>query len=202
MRKQKPFEKNGKAKKWGLWHEVRRQAVHVLFGAAIIGAALWFGMHAAVVALTAALATGIFFLGLHLLGFPVPLAKRILDELERGKVIPGKGAMHYAAGALLLMTIGKGSFALAMIAILAFGDGASTAVGKALGGKKLWWNPAKSWAGLAAFVAAGFVASAFFMPAGEAFFYSVALAIVESLPLHVDDNLLIPVAALALKTMA
>lgn len=201
IRKEEAFGQKEKAKAWGLMQEVKRQGVHVVFGSAIIALALILGMHDAVIVLTLALAAGIFALGLHLLKLPVPFAKQILFEFERGKVIPGKGAMHYAAGALLLMTLGKGEFALAMIAVLAFGDGASTAIGKAFGKLKLPWNDDKSWAGTLAFAVVGFAAAAFFLPLQETFAYSVLLALVESLPTSIDDNLMIPVSALALRAI-
>lgn len=208
FKREKPFavheQKAGKGGKkndgsWSLAKELRRQALHVIFGAAIIALALFLGMPLAVTLLACALAMGIFGVGLVMLGYKVPFTTEILDTFERKKVIPGKGAMHYAAGSLLLMTFSQASFALAMIAVLAFGDGASTIVGRTWGKKKLPWNASKSWLGTAAFFALGAVASAFFIPLPSALAYAFLLALIETIPADVDDNLLVPVSALALQ---
>ena len=213
FKREKPFslkegKKNAASKSgkthapWSLEMEARRQALHVIFGACIIALALWAGVPSAVTLLAIALAVGLFTAGLVMLGWRVPLAGEILQTFERKKVMPGKGAMHYAAGCLLLLTFGQANFALAMVAVLAFGDGASTIVGRAWGKKKLPWNSKKSWAGTAAFFAFGAAASAFFIALPQALAYSFLLALIETIPADVDDNLLVPVSALALQTVS
>lgn len=187
---------------FGFAMELRRQALHVLFGAATIATALAFGMPFATTLLAVALTIGLLGVGLVMLGYPVPFAREILQAFERKKVMPGKGAMHYAAGCLLLMTFAPANFALAMIAVLAFGDGTSTVIGKFWGKNKLPWNSRKSWLGTATFFAFGAVSSAFFIPVEQALAYSLVLALIETVPADVDDNLLIPVAALALQAVA
>ena len=186
---------------WNLEKEIRRQALHIVFGGAIIASAVFFGMALAVTLLAGALAIGIVGVGLVMLGCPVPFAHEILDTFERKGVIPGKGAMHYASGCLLLMTLAPASFALAMVAVLAFGDGASTIVGRTWGKNKLPWNSKKSWAGTAAFFAFGAASAAFFIPLASALAYSLVLALIETIPAEIDDNLLVPVAAIALQSV-
>jgi uncharacterized protein (TIGR00297 family) len=93
--------------------------------------------------------------------------------------------------------------------VLAAGDGMATVAGRALGGPALPWNARKTWAGFAAFVTFGAVAAGLLcvwtlrLPAGAVFApwvvaasLSVALAcaLVESLPLGLDDNLTVPLA--------
>lgn len=203
VRRETPFsvtkQNDAKPEKWSLEKELRRQALHLLFGVTVIALALFFGMQLAVILLASALVIGIFGVGLVMLQYKVPLAAEILDAFERKKVVPGKGAMHYAAGCLLLMTFAPADFALAMIAVLAFGDGASTVAGKIWGKKKLPWNSGKSWVGTAAFFAFGAVSAAFFLPFADALAYSLLLALIETVPADVDDNLLIPVSGLVLQ---
>jgi len=77
----------------------------------------------------------------------------------------------YAASVLLTILLFPGDveIGLAVLAVLAFGDGSATAAGLALGGRRLPWNPAKTWTGLAAFALAGGTAAAFFHWAEPAF---------------------------------
>ncbi len=95
--------------------------------------------------------------------------------------------------------------ALAAVAwvILAFGDGVATLAGRAMPIAPLPWNREKSWAGTLAFiVAAGAGASgiAFFFGSpsiGIAIAATVVAAVVESMPLGMDDNFTVGAAAAA-----
>lgn len=96
---------------------------------------------------------------------------------------------------------------LAVMSILAFGDGSATLVGILAGGEKLPWNPEKSWAGLAAFltfsiplatiVCWGEAQPHLSMPAA---FCCVAPAgllagLAESLPSRINDNIRVGLVA-------
>ncbi len=100
----------------------------------------------------------------------------------------------------------------AVWAILAFGDGMATIAGKASGGVKLPWNAAKSWAGTLAFwvfATLGSAAALWWTLAHQereiaigllwtaAALTSLVAAVVESLPLRLDDNLTVPLASAA-----
>ena len=56
---------------------------------------------------------------------------------------------------MLLLFPYQAELGLALLAILAFGDGLATLGGLLLRGPRLPWNPAKSWAGTACFVLVG-----------------------------------------------
>lgn len=93
-------------------------------------------------------------------------------------------------------------------ALLALGDGFSTMVGKNYGTAKLPWNPDKSWIGSGAFVLFGGVGAFLIMDFvlggqpelamgyKELFWTAMASAFLctalESLPLQIDDNIIIP----------
>ncbi len=131
-----------------------------------------------------------------------------------------RDAEHQAGGAtgivlypltvllLILLFYRRLEVAAAAWGILAFGDGMATVAGMSLGRRKLPWNPAKSWAGSAAYVLFGTLAAAALLrwtaPAAD---YSWAFALVaggcaallaaalESVPQGLDDNLGVPLIA-------
>jgi dolichol kinase len=91
--------------------------------------------------------------------------------------------------------------------VLAFGDGMSSLVGMTVGGPRLPWNLRKSWSGLAAFVLFGTLGAALLVSwvelisfrawasppvLGTVLLLALVCAVVESLPIKVDDNLSIP----------
>lgn len=96
-------------------------------------------------------------------------------------------------------------------AIMSLGDGCSNIFGKAYGKKKLPWNPEKSWIGSLSFVFFGGLGATLLMwwvnlnplqiPLSwyhlliTAFLASFVTAGVESLPLKIDDNITVPLAA-------
>lgn len=113
------------------------------------------------------------------------------------------GIVLYPAMVCLLIIVFRESLWIAAVAwvILAFGDGSATVAGLTLGGPRLPWNRDKSWTGSVAFIAAGAsggLAIGAWMGSGNALAIVLAVlvaAVVESLPLGVDDNLTVPVAA-------
>jgi len=120
------------------------------------------------------------------------------------------GIVLYPATVLLLILIFYRRLEVAAAAwgILAFGDGMATVCGLAFGRRKLPWNPAKSWAGSAAYVAFGTLAAAALLTwTAPERRYSWAFALVaggaaallaaglESVPQGLDDNLGVPLVA-------
>lgn len=109
--------------------------------------------------------------------------------------------------ATLILVPASPELGLSVMAILAFGDGSATLVGLLAGGPRLSWNPAKSWAGLASFLA-------FSIPAATLVYWgeaqphvslpialccaapaAVIAAIAESLPSKINDNIRVGLAA-------
>lgn len=176
-------------------HETLRKSVHIAIGFAI--PALRFVPWAVAVGVGVVAAIGNWLLLHRLFG------KRIARH-ERGY---DAGIVIYplAVAALIAVFHRRIEIAAAVWAILAFGDGFATLAGKAIRGPRLPWNRDKSWSGFAAFVAFGTVAvEATFLYFGATTVLLplmgivVACAVVESLPLHVDDNLTVPIAGGAL----
>ncbi len=113
------------------------------------------------------------------------------------------GIVLYPLMVMLLIVVFREHLVLAAMAwaILAFGDGFATVVGRAIRIAPLPWNADKSWGGLFGFVVAALLAGA----AVAAWFGDIrwsalivavfAAAVAESLPIHVDDNVTVPIAA-------
>ena len=106
---------------------------------------------------------------------------------------------------------------LAVLAILAFGDGSATLVGLTFRGPGLWWNRSKSWSGLLGFVVIGSLMTAWIYwgethnpeAADPAVSFGLALlltspavlaaALAESIRSRINDNIRVGViAAIAL----
>jgi uncharacterized protein (TIGR00297 family) len=113
------------------------------------------------------------------------------------------GIVLYPTMVLLLILVFRERLVYAAIAwaMLAFGDGVATLAGKAVRIASLPWNRDKSWGGLVACFlgsAAGGLAVAYWMDYRAplvVLLAAAAVAIIESLPLRVDDNITVPVAA-------
>jgi len=181
--------------------EFGRKAIHVLFGLFFVAVGALLERHILLIFLGSLLSAGLFISTLKSLGLRLPILDQYLLRFERPGSLPGRGVVLYAGGVLFLFSFSPTlNFALAVAGILALGDGLATLIGKA-GWTKLPWNPSKTARGTMAFFAGGFLASVWFLGVPSALFYSVLLALVESLPLELDDNLLIPVAGVVLQAL-
>jgi uncharacterized protein (TIGR00297 family) len=124
------------------------------------------------------------------------------------------GILFYPIAVLLLILIfpDRPDIAAAAWGVLAFGDGAATLAGRRIGGPPIPWNRDKTLAGSAAFVIAGGAAGAFLAwwcrPAvipppyvwfalGAPVLAAAAAAIVETIPIRLDDNISVPASAAA-----
>ncbi len=178
--------------------EVKRQGVHMLFGACVIAVALVFGKEAALAALLASLAAGLVIMQFSARGVKFFFTDLALRVFERPNAKAGWGALNFVVGALFAIAFSQSlAFGCAAVAFLAFGDGFSTIIGMAFGRTPAFG--AKSWEGFAGFVAASFLASFILIGWQSALFYSVVLGFVELPDFKVNDNLLIPVVATLLR---
>lgn len=84
--------------------------------------------------------------------------------------------------------------AISVISILALGDGLATYIGTRYGRHKLPWNSSKTLEGMIGF-AAGAICALFVMPAPATILVAMSATIVESLPLKVNDNIVLPVVS-------
>lgn len=189
--------------------ELRRRLWHI--GPGLLPFLLWNIPHAdpisptlrwIVVGTTVAIATAIF-LKFHL----------IQRRGENGRLGQIAGYAGAVLGTVLLFPRHL-ELGMAVLAILAFGDGMATLFGLVVGGPRLAWNRAKTWAGTASFVLIGGAAASviYWREAQPAVSFATALAcgmagafvagIAESLPSRINDNIRVGLAAaLALAAM-
>ncbi|HET7217173.1 MAG TPA: DUF92 domain-containing protein [Vicinamibacterales bacterium] len=145
----------------------------------------------------------------------------VMPRVGRGIYRPADRLRKYAHGivfyplAVLLLVLAfpfRLDIAAAAWAILAFGDGAASLVGARAGGPRIPWNPDKSIAGSSAmfvFGSVGGVMLAWWCSPGAqpppAHWYvivapiaaALVAALVETVPVRLDDNLSVPAAAAA-----
>ena len=181
--------------------ETTRQVVHMTMG----GFALllrWIPWWQAVALATAALAFNLFLLPRLRVNLYRP------GESERGV----HGIIWYPLAVLLLLVTfpRRPDIAAAAWGILAIGDGIATLAGRAIGGPRWPWNREKTLSGSAAFAIGGAAAGVFLAwwcrpavipPPAFAFtiaapiLAALAAALVETLPVRLDDNLSVAASA-------
>lgn len=135
--------------------ELKRKAVHVSMG----GFALLLRWLTPVQAMACALVALLFNLFvLHRL-----TRRALLREGEEKSKGYSLGIVLYPAAVLASIVVFRNRLELAAAAwaLISFGDGMAAVCGVLLGGRKLPWNPGKSWAGFVAFVLYGATTAAF-----------------------------------------
>jgi uncharacterized protein (TIGR00297 family) len=153
----------------------------------------------------AALAAAAF--AFNVLVLPRIGGRRLYRPIDDARGFP-LGILLYPLAVLLLILMFSSRLDIAAAAwgILAFGDGAATLAGTRFRGRALPWNAEKSVAGSVSFAvcaAAGGIALAWWTrPDGSIWFVAlapiaaaVAAALVESMPVRLDDNISVPVVA-------
>lgn len=186
---------NPKSAEWG------RKALHIAMGgfAFLLAYLTWW--EAALCAL-AALANNVFLLP--------RLGGRRVFRGAAARTGQDVGIVLYPSSVLALILLFRDRLEVvaAAWAFLAFGDGLATVAGMLFGGRsgRLPWNRDKSWAGLAGFLVGGIplalVLFAWVAPRPTGALTTAAIvavglimALVESLPLTLNDNLTVPLGA-------
>ncbi|MGH9384579.1 MAG: DUF92 domain-containing protein [Vicinamibacterales bacterium] len=183
------------------YSESRRQLVHIsMVGfAALLRYVTW--PQAAMLA-SSALAFNLFLLP--------RVAPGILRPTDAGG--HRAGVIFYPLSVLILVLVFRSRLDIvaAAWAVMAFGDGTATLAGTWLRGPRLPWNRDKTWSGLVGFVVAGSVGAVAMslwvapaiapVPSPIITFWApiaatIAAALVETIPVKLDDNLSVPFAA-------
>ena len=159
-----------------------------------------------------------FALAFNVLVLPRIGGRRLYRPVDHARGFP-LGILLYPLAVLLLILVfsSRLDIAAAGWGILAFGDGAATLVGQQARGRRWPWNPDKTIAGSAAFVvfaSAGGVALAWWtrrmstrrLQCGSSVLAPIAAAFaaaaVETVPVGLDDNISVPLAAAAVLWLA
>lgn len=175
--------------------EVPRQVAHALTGLCAIGIAYFFGIESAKIVILAGLVFGLTLSTIKMTKKKILFVDSALFYFERPGCPPGYGAIAYFCGILFCLSAFPSEVALYLIYIMAVCDAAATVFGKEHGLFKLPYNKKKSFEGLLAFLA-------FAMPVvaigGNAVVPMVlAAAILETVDLGIDDNVLVPLSGFA-----
>ena len=135
---------------------------------------------------------------LRFLGFPVPLISPVTKALSREREMERfvLGPVTLGLGAILALLVFPPKAAAAAIYALAFGDSASSLVGRFLGRIRPAFMAGKSLEGsLACFIAATLGGLLVFHDLKSAALIGLASILVDALPIEDFDNLLFPLAA-------
>lgn len=171
--------------------EIVRKLIQASVGCLVFVYAVQFGSEAAVLPVFWMLLCGLALFHLKSRGTGLPIVDSVLSWLERPSAPPGYGALTFFSGLLLTLTLLPPPLSFAMLLVLSISDALSALAG-AGSPHLLPHNPQKTWAGSLAFLLSALPA---YLIAGPAGLLSALLAaIIESLPLGIDDNLLIPLA--------
>lgn len=178
--------------------EDKRQVFHILTGLMVIIVLSYLGRGMAMGMVFFTIIIGLFIMNARLLGKKNFLTRIVVwfeNNFERiDAPLPGWGSACYAIGILIAITIlADQSRIMAIIMLLALGDGFSTLVGRK-GTIKLPYNNKKTLEGSVAFIITAMPAYFFIGPL--AIPLVILGAIAETLPL-IDDNLMIPIVATA-----
>lgn len=185
------------------YSEARRQIVHITMAGFALLLRYMTPLQAAGLAVLA-IGFNVFALGV--------VAPEIIRATDRHAA--RAGVLFYPLAVLLLILAFPSRLDIVAAAwgVMAFGDGFATLVGSRIGGRTLPWNAKKTWAGLVAFVvfgSAGAVALSLWVapaidPMPSRMFSIVApiaaaivAALVETMPIELDDNLSVPASAAA-----
>lgn len=184
-----------------LGNEAHRQAVHVAVGLLAMLLISAFGVLKIEAPIFLLFLSFAVVIHLKISGAKIPLVDSLLAMLEREKTLPAGGAFWYIGGLLFIMSFYRGSVstALAIIAVLALGDGVSTLANQR-GRIALPYNKHKTLEGVLAFFIAGGV-PAYMLIGLPGLLLALVGAVVESIYFGLDDNVSIPIACVAVANM-
>ncbi|MBI2079201.1 hypothetical protein HYT84_00425 [Candidatus Micrarchaeota archaeon] len=182
----------------GADRELGRQLIHAIVAVILIGLLFSLDRYKFMVLLFFGILFGSLIINWKSLGSRVPIADWFHYRFERPDArFPGYGSAWYAIGVLLMAVfLADVSKIAAGIVVLGIGDAVSTIIGLLYGKNKLFYNPKKSVEGTLAFFAASLVSYLFIGPLSLVL--AAISALVESLPVPLDDNLTIPLIATAI----
>ncbi|VVB66080.1 Undecaprenyl-diphosphatase [Candidatus Gugararchaeum adminiculabundum] len=188
--KEREKEKNPK-------REFGRQAVHLLLGLGLALVCLVAQKPIAELVLICGIVAALVVMHMKINGQKLPLVDGIFHTFEREGVLPGSGTLWYLVGLLAIVSFAKSpAMGIGLVLIIGIGDGFSSIIGVNWGNHKLPWNPKKSLEGSAAFFVTALSSAIFISP-----LFAIALsflgAVVESLPLKIDDNVSVSLVLIA-----
>jgi dolichol kinase len=178
-------------------NEYARKGTHILFGIGIAAVILLLGRDLALPVLLASLLGGFVLSDSIARGHRIPLISRLVEDLERPGVLPGKGAILFVFSSTFCLFFFPDPVVIPAVLTLAVLDGVSAMAGQYAGRHRIWNN--KSSEG----TVAGITVTAAVLLVLIAPLQALATAIIAGLielVSPVDDNLVIPPAVCLLLT--
>lgn len=174
--------------------ELRRKLLHSIFGLFLISILFYFNRIILIIFLSLLLLFGSAIIVWMQQGNRIPIIDWFEETFERKNIrFPGYGAFWYVVGTLLLALSLNNAYEIAAgIVTLALGDSAATIFG-IRGTHPLPYNRRKTIEGFFAFLIFSFFSCLLVGWSGVALAFLTAVA--ESLPVPVDDNLVISITA-------
>lgn len=179
-------------------NELARQTVHILFGVGIAAVIQWLGKDLALPVLLVSLLGGLALSDTIARGHRIPLVSRLIHDLERPDVMPGKGAIFFVFSSTLCLFFFPVQVVVPAVLTLAVLDGVSSLAGQYYGKHRIWNG--KSWEGTAAGIAATAAVLCILIAPLQALAIALIAGLIE-LVTPVDDNLVIPPAVCLLLTL-
>lgn len=182
--------------------ELKRKALHLLFGTAILALITALGTRTSLAILFALLIWGVSLSFLIRKGAKLWLLNKAVEGVEREneKEFPGKAVVYFFASAIILtgIFINEPALIIAALSLQIFADTAAALVGMKFGKHRLYRK--KTWEGSIACLIVATLCLALFYPLYIAVIAAIVATIVEILPM--DDNLWVPIiTAAALKAL-
>lgn len=179
--------------------EFSRKIVQMLLGLAVFAFGSAFGASQAVLPVLYLFCCGLLLFHMKSHNVLVPPVDGLLAWLERPRAPAGYGALTFFAGILIsLCLIPQPGMALSAVFVLAVSDSAATFAGT-YGTHHLPYNRKKTIEGSCAFFISAL--PVYFIGGPAALLMAALAAIIESLPIGLDDNLLIPWAGVLLAAL-
>jgi dolichol kinase len=172
-------------------NEFARKGVHILFGIGIAATIQLLGKDLALPVLLASLLGGLVLSDAIARGHRIPLISRLVLDLERPGVLPGKGAILFVFSSTFCLFFFPVQVVIPAVLTLAVLDGASALVGQYAGKHRIWNG--KSLEGTIGGIAAAAVTLFVLIAPLPALTAAVVAGIIE-LASPVDDNLVLPLA--------
>ncbi len=174
--------------------ERARKAAHILSNLSACLSVWVLGLHTTSYLVLLAISIGILVMHLTIIGIKVPGIEGWLKKVGRVGETPGEGPFYNALGILFALGMLRSDpvAAIAVILMFGLGDGFATYIGTIYGKHRLPWNKNKTVEGTLGFMA-GAMFAILIMPVPATVLGAVLGAIIESLPLRLNDNITLPV---------
>jgi dolichol kinase len=181
-----------------LVNEIGRKLVHILFGIGIALFILYAGKAIALPVLLVSLLAGLILSDAISRGHHIPVISRLVHDLERPGILPGKGAILFVFSSAFCLFFFPVPVVVPAVLTLSVLDGVSALAGQYAGRHRIWNG--KSWEGTGAGIAITALVLCILLPPPQALAVALVAGLIE-LVSPVDDNLVIPIAVCLLLTV-